>query len=166
MKVLLAGEGGQGVQVIAEILAKAAYYEGLKSIYIPNFGVEQRGGVSLAFVTIDKTPISYPKFEAADILVVFSDRSFKRVKQHLGPKTKLVLGPEVTRKPNKRAIKLDPGDLPMRSWNILVLGKINKMGEIVSQESLIKMMGERFARQYKKRPELEEINLKALKNEK
>ncbi|PIU02197.1 ketoisovalerate oxidoreductase, partial [Candidatus Shapirobacteria bacterium CG09_land_8_20_14_0_10_49_15] len=56
MKIIFAGEGGQGVQVIAEILAKAAFWDGQPSLYIPNFGVEQRGGVSLAFVVIDQTP--------------------------------------------------------------------------------------------------------------
>jgi 2-oxoglutarate ferredoxin oxidoreductase subunit gamma len=50
IKIALAGEGGQGVQSIAEILAEAANEGGKNALYIPNFGVEQRGGVSIAFV--------------------------------------------------------------------------------------------------------------------
>ena len=42
VKIALAGEGGQGVQSIAEILAEAANEQGKQALYIPNFGVEQR----------------------------------------------------------------------------------------------------------------------------
>ena len=48
-KIVLAGEGGQGVQSIAKILVEAGYEAGKQILYIPNFGVEQRGGVSIAF---------------------------------------------------------------------------------------------------------------------
>ena len=46
-KIVLAGEGGQGVQSIAKILVEAGYEAGKQVLYIPNFGVEQRGGVSV-----------------------------------------------------------------------------------------------------------------------
>jgi 2-oxoglutarate ferredoxin oxidoreductase subunit gamma len=42
IKILLAGEGGQGVQAIAEILSRAAFLENKKALYIPNFGVEHQ----------------------------------------------------------------------------------------------------------------------------
>ena len=45
IKIVLAGEGGQGVQIIANMLAESAYAEGKEAAYIPNFGVEQRGGI-------------------------------------------------------------------------------------------------------------------------
>lgn len=61
-KVAIAGEGGQGVQSIAEILAEAANEEGKNALYIPNFGVEQRGGVSIAFVQVSDGDIGAPKF--------------------------------------------------------------------------------------------------------
>jgi len=83
IKILFAGEGGQGVQVVAEMLAKAAFLDGKKSLYIPNFGVEQRGGVSLAFVVIDEKSVTYPKFGKAHILAIFSDRSINRVKRYI-----------------------------------------------------------------------------------
>ncbi len=140
IKVLIAGEGGQGIQAIAEILAKAAFLENKKALYIPNFGVEQRGGVSLAFVIIDDKPVVYPKFAKADILAILSNRSWERIKDYVGPQTKVIKG----------------------SNNIVVLGKINKIGRVVSQESLIKALEERFAKQFEKKPELKELDLKAL----
>ena len=51
-RIVLAGEGGQGVQSIAKILVEAGYEAGKEILYIPNFGVEQRGGVSIAFCQV------------------------------------------------------------------------------------------------------------------
>lgn len=87
IRIALAGEGGQGVQLVAELLAEAANHEGKEAIYIPNFGVEQRGGVSIAYVQISDKPIGAPKFKAADIVVALSDRAIDRTKVHVGAQT-------------------------------------------------------------------------------
>lgn len=87
MKIALAGEGGQGVQSVAEILAEAANEDGKQALYIPNFGVEQRGGVSIAYVQIGDEAIGAPKFIAADILIPLSPRAVERTKEHAGKDT-------------------------------------------------------------------------------
>lgn len=81
-KIAAAGEGGQGVQALAETLALAAYRAGLKSLYIPNFGIEQRGGVSLAFVQISPESIGSPKFLQADLVAALSPRALRRSEQY------------------------------------------------------------------------------------
>jgi 2-oxoglutarate ferredoxin oxidoreductase subunit gamma len=87
VKIALAGEGGQGVQSIAEILAEAANEEGKNALYIPNFGVEQRGGVSIAYVQISDGQIGAPKFVKADILIAVSPRAVKRTQGYAGKDT-------------------------------------------------------------------------------
>jgi len=98
LKLLIAGEGGQGVQTIGEILAQTAFTEGNEVSLIPNFGVEQRGGVSLAFLQISRekpiaypsaapTSFAYPKFKKADILVVLAGRAISRVNRYVGENT-------------------------------------------------------------------------------
>ncbi|WP_094604826.1 NADH-dependent phenylglyoxylate dehydrogenase subunit gamma [Sporomusa silvacetica DSM 10669] len=87
VKVAIAGEGGQGVQSIAEILAEAANEEGKNALYIPNFGVEQRGGVSIAFVQISDGEIGFPKFQKADILIPVSPRAVQRTTMYAGKDT-------------------------------------------------------------------------------
>jgi 2-oxoglutarate ferredoxin oxidoreductase subunit gamma len=82
-RIALAGEGGQGVQAIGEILAEAAYISGKEAVYIPNFGVEQRGGVSIAFVQIGERKIGSPKFKQADIIVALSQRAAERTRTYL-----------------------------------------------------------------------------------
>ena len=90
LKILLAGEGGQGIQTIGQILNSAAAKQGLYSSYLPNFGVEQRGGVSLAYVKISETPILYPKFATSDILAIAVSRAIPRIENHLGKTTKII----------------------------------------------------------------------------
>ena len=92
LKILLAGEGGQGIQVMAQILQGAAYQTGLQTVYIPNYGVEQRGGVSLAYLQISTLPIPYPKFKTADILVLMCERAIPRVKPYQDSQTQVING--------------------------------------------------------------------------
>lgn len=88
LKILLAGEGGQGIQSIAEIFAEAANTEGKETLYIPNFGVEQRGGISIAYLQITEGQrIGAPKFELADVLIALSTRAIDRTKHHAGKDT-------------------------------------------------------------------------------
>lgn len=87
VKIALAGEGGQGVQSVAMILTEAAAMEGKEILYIPNFGVEQRGGVSIAFVQIGDQKIGAPKFKTGDIVIALSDRAVRRVGMYAGPQT-------------------------------------------------------------------------------
>lgn len=86
-KMVVAGEGGQGVQALADTLALAAYRAGKKSLYIPNFGIEQRGGVSLAMVQVSTQEIGAPKFLKADLVAALSPRSFERTRQYLDSRT-------------------------------------------------------------------------------
>jgi hypothetical protein len=89
-RIVLAGEGGQGVQTVAEILAEAANEEGKQALYIPNFGVEQRGGVSVAYVQISDRQIGAPKFQTGDIVIALSDRAVHRTQKYVGPQTTFV----------------------------------------------------------------------------
>ena len=81
-KILLAGDGGQGVQTIADIICRSAFAKGLQVSHIPNYGLEQRGGVSLSYIKIDDKQIGYPKFTQPDILVVMSEQARERSKNY------------------------------------------------------------------------------------
>jgi 2-oxoglutarate ferredoxin oxidoreductase subunit gamma len=87
VKIVIAGEGGQGVQSIGDILAEAGNNEGREALYIPNFGVEQRGGVSVAFIQISDEQIGSPKFKSADIVIALSERAVARTRQFVTENT-------------------------------------------------------------------------------
>lgn len=90
IKILLAGEGGQGVQTVAKIITIAAQKSGKKTSYIPSFGVEQRGGVSLSYIQIDSEPIPYPRFEQAEIIMAFCDRAIPVIEKFIKEDTLLI----------------------------------------------------------------------------
>jgi len=129
MKILFAGEGGQGIQTAAQVLAKAAFKEGKNVLYIPNFGVEQRGGASIAFLVIDERPVVYPKFEKADILVILSERIKARVERYQGSETILI-----SEKDNLSALK-----------------KILGTTKIVKKENVKKALKEKLGVKFKER---------------
>jgi len=89
LKILIAGDGGQGVQTIADIISKASFQKNWEVSFIPNYGLEQRGGVSLAFIQISDTKINYPKFSKADILVILSEQARGRVENYKQTETKI-----------------------------------------------------------------------------
>lgn len=86
-KIIIAGEGGQGVQTIAKILTKAAQKSGKSVSYLPSFGVEQRGGVTLAYIQISGSPIAYPRFSKADFVLSLCNRSTEIVKNFITDRT-------------------------------------------------------------------------------
>lgn len=156
MKILLAGEGGQGVQLVGELLAKAAFLEGKGSFVIPNFGVEQRGGISLAFVVIDTKAVVYPKFEKADYLIIFCDRAIERVNHYIGPETQVIYGPAVTVKPGLHTT------LPSSAWNIFLLGELLRQTKVVNLETIKTAMEERLGERFAKNPQIRDLDYRAL----
>lgn len=86
-KIIIAGEGGQGVQTIAKILSKTAQKSGKKVSYLPSFGVEQRGGVTLSFIQLSDREISYPRFSKANIILAMCGRAIPVVKQYVNDNT-------------------------------------------------------------------------------
>lgn len=89
LRILLAGDGGQGIQTTADIIVKAAFNQDWQVSFIPNYGLEQRGGVSLAYIQISDQKIAYPKFSFADILVVLSKQARERTKKYQNSKTQI-----------------------------------------------------------------------------
>jgi 2-oxoglutarate ferredoxin oxidoreductase subunit gamma len=152
MKILIAGEGGQGVQLIAEVLARTAYKLSKYSLYIPNFGVEQRGGVSIAFVQIDSHPIAYPKFKEADFMVLMCQRAKERVRPHLGKTTHVI-----------SLFELAQIDFPPRVHNVFVLGMLLKKIGLLSLTAVENTLDEILQKKSVKDEGIIKVNFEALK---
>lgn len=175
-KIALAGEGGQGVQSVANILAEAANDNGQEAIYIPNFGVEQRGGVSIAYVQIDEKVIGSPKFKIADIVVALSGRAIERTKRYVGPETVFVYdsstieGEEYTENlpKNAKAVigipanEIAKEELHPRVFNIMILGSVIKATGVVPPEKIKEAIEAKLGAKFEQNPELRELNYKAL----
>ncbi|HPU36207.1 MAG TPA: 2-oxoacid:acceptor oxidoreductase family protein [Bacillota bacterium] len=172
-RIVLAGEGGQGVQTVAEILAEAANEEGKQALYIPNFGVEQRGGVSVAYVQISDRQIGAPKFQIGDIVVALSDRAVHRTKKYVGPQTtfvydSIIQGLEGDLPQNAGevlplpAIEVAKKEFHPRVFNIIILGAVVGISGVISLDQAKAAVEKRLGYKFAKQPELRELNFRAL----
>ncbi len=89
-KIVLAGEGGQGIQTVAKVITDLVAGNGSNVSYIPVFGVEQRGTPSVALLTISGEQIFYPRFDEADYVFVLQKRAIKSVEKYISKKTQVV----------------------------------------------------------------------------
>lgn len=173
VKIALAGEGGQGVQSVAEIIAEAANEEGREALYIPNFGVEQRGGVSVAYLQIGNEPIGSPKFQTADIVVALSERAVSRTHKYVGPNTVFVydtaiegvddlLPKNAARVLAIPAIEISKNELHPRVFNIIIMGAVLRATGVVTLEEAKKAIEQKLGYKFEQNPKLRELNYKAL----
>lgn len=156
-KFIITGEGGQGIQTIAKVLADAGAKSGYKVSYIPSFGVEQRGTPSVAFLIFSSEEIFYPRFNVADYAVILQQRAIESVLDYISHETKVIFdsstvsvsklpkypkalfGTPVTKYAYEKFIP--------KSFNVLVIGKLSQilgLKENVVWESLLKTLGSKF----------------------
>lgn len=74
-KIIVSGEGGQGVRVIAITLAELLTKLGYEVSLLYDYDAAVRGGLSLAHLIYDKLPIDNPIIDEADILLKLSDKA-------------------------------------------------------------------------------------------
>ncbi|HNV49287.1 MAG TPA: 2-oxoacid:acceptor oxidoreductase family protein, partial [Spirochaetota bacterium] len=56
----MGGFGGQGIQVISQLVVEAAIRKGLEVTYLPSYGVEKRGGRTTVTVVLSDHEIGSP----------------------------------------------------------------------------------------------------------
>jgi 2-oxoglutarate ferredoxin oxidoreductase subunit gamma len=173
VKIALAGEGGQGVQSVAEIIAEAAYNEEKQTIYIPNFGLEQRGGVSIAFIQVSDERIGAPKFNKADVVIALSERAVGRTAHYSDENTLFVYDSgfkvdetDLPREAKKiiglPAIDTANKELHPRVFNIIIMGAVIGLTNIVDFEAAKIALENKLGYKFEKNSDLRELNFKAL----
>lgn len=176
-KIILAGEGGQGVQVVAKIITKAASRAGKKVSYLPSFGVEQRGGVSVAFVQISSTKnISYPRFHKANIVAAFSNRSIHTIKDYLEDRSLFIYDNSAILDKNLEKVKNEVKNYlavpavetatkkyTSRVSNMILLGAISNQLKDIPYQEFERAILKEFETKINKNPELKDLNLNAFK---
>ncbi len=85
LKIILGGQGGQGLVLAGKILAEAAaLYDGKQTVYIPLFTPFVRGDISGSQVIIDEVPIVYPFVEEPDIILALSKETLQLYRNFWG----------------------------------------------------------------------------------
>lgn len=175
-KIILAGEGGQGVQTIAKIIAQAAQKSNKYSSYLPSFGVEQRGGVSLAFLQISSRKISYPRFAKADIVVAFCNRAINALGNFISENSLFIYDNSAIANKSLEKIKekiknylaipaqnLGREKFTTKVANVILLGSIAAHLKEINYPEFENAILEEFADKISKKPDIKDLNLGALK---
>lgn len=170
-KILISGEGGQGVLSIAKIMAYAAWLQGKQAVYVPYFSTEKRGGISIAFAQIGDEPIPFPKFDKADLWVSMSQRAVDRIYPFLQDGTKIVVNSTLVRDVSRieawKPHLVDAGNIAKmqlkkpRTFNMIVMGAMLKLTPALDKESFGKALEKTFKDKYEKDPSLKDLNQKA-----
>lgn len=171
-KIVIAGEGGQGVQLLSKVLSQSLVEIGYSVSYIPQFGPEQRGTPSVAFIQFSNKKIPYPKFSKADILIVLRRRAIKTIASFISPETIILFDsstiPRISldQKSSKvlgiPATKLAKERFKPKVLNIIVLGvlagKFLNLDKRIVWSEIEKQLGTKFARS----AELRKFNKEAM----
>ncbi len=146
VQVRIGGEAGQGVILAGVMLAQAAIGDGRKVAQSARYGAAVRGGEATADLVISDTPIDYPHVETPDILVVFSQQTYDKFAPAGTGDTKVFYDPFFVT-PSKTAggslWEISATEMAIEKFgkstssNLIVLGFIAQLTEVVSEESLL-----------------------------
>jgi 2-oxoglutarate ferredoxin oxidoreductase subunit gamma len=97
-EIRIAGFGGQGVILSAQVIGKAfSIFENGYATLTQSFGPEARGGASSASVILSDQPVAYPYVAHPDFLVVMSQEAYARFSPELKPGSVLIVEEDLVR---------------------------------------------------------------------
>jgi len=163
-EIIISGSGGQGVITAGIILAAAALKDGKNVIQTQSYGPEARGGASRCEVLISAQNLAYPKVQQCNMLVALTQEALYKYNHMIAPGGIVLVdnSTDTTRLDIDIIVNTAPlyvtvakiGN-PMVA-NILVLGILNSVIDVVSGDSLKAAVSSRVP------PATVEINLGAL----
>lgn len=94
--VIIGGSAGGGVQSAAQQLAQAGMLAGLYTTMKGEYPITVGTGFSIAEVILSKNPINYTGLEQPDVALIVTDDGYKKVKDMLTEKTKILMDDKVS----------------------------------------------------------------------
>jgi 2-oxoglutarate ferredoxin oxidoreductase subunit gamma len=143
-EVRLSGSGGQGLILAGVILAEAiGTGDGKNVVQTQSYGPEARGGASRSDVVISSSEIYYPKTMKLDLLLALTQEACDKYYPDLKEEGILIVDSAmVTQVPTKRYygfpfVRMAREEIgQVMVANVIALGAIAELTDIVSQESL------------------------------
>jgi 2-oxoglutarate ferredoxin oxidoreductase subunit gamma len=160
----LSGSGGQGLILAGVIMAEAALLDGKKAIQSQSYGPEARGGSSKAEVIISDDEIDFVKVQNCDMLLCLTQDAYDKYGK--GFTSVLILDEDLVMKypEPEKVVKIPILNTASEKWgkpmvaNIVALGALNGVLNLVSKESLEKAVVDRVPKG------TEDLNKKALES--
>ena len=128
-EIIMGGVGGQGIMVIGNLLAQAAFMEDLNVTYIPIYGVEKRGGQADCTVVISNEEIGSPIVGYPQSCVIMSKPSLLKYAPKIKPHGLLLLNSSM----------VDPKEVPRNDIDLLPI-PANEMAQEMKNDRLANMM--------------------------
>ena len=164
-EIRIAGFGGQGVILSAQVLGKAAsIYQGDYATMTQNFGPEARGGACSAQLMLSDTPVAYPYVTHPDVMVVMSQEAYSKFAPELKEGGTLLIERDlvrVTDLPAQTKIYSVPAtrlaeELGKRMvLNIVMVGFFTAVTQLLEADAVRKAVADSVPASFK------ELNLKA-----
>jgi len=152
-RIVFSGSGGQGVITAAIILAEAAViFEGLNATQSQSYGAAARGGVTRSDIIISSEEIQFPGVTQPNILVCLTQEAYNSYSSIVRPGGILLTDSRfvtTTKKVDAKQIELPMYETVMEKigkpivFNILVLGALCGIAELVKPESLMAVITQR-----------------------
>lgn len=165
IQVRFAGAGGQGVILAGVLIAEAGMHDGLHVVATQSYGPEARLGAAKTEVVLSHRPIVFPEVRVPDLIVCLSEEAYRK---HARP-----LAAGGVRLVEETAVapdaQLEPGTVtaPLLATarglgpnggvaaNVVALGALVALSEVVTEESLRRALRQRV------KPALLELNERA-----
>ncbi len=166
VRILLAGQGGQGVLSAGRFLAESGLHEGKEVSYLPAYGPEMRGGTANCSVIISEEEIASPLCNTPDVLIALNAPSFHKFAPRVRSGGIIIVNGSISDSYAGREdvtvydvpmtdLALEAGD--RRAANMTALGVLVGATALVKEKSIVSCLQERFVA----KPRVCETNEKA-----
>lgn len=168
-QIILSGFGGQGVMFIGKVLAYAGMTGDLQVCWIPSYGPEMRGGTANCSVIISDEEINSPVIDQSDAAIVLNQPSYDKFLPKIKTGGVLVVNSSIVQatpvREDIRIISIPATDIANELGrpalaNMVCLGALMPKLKLINMTTLQKAMDAVVG---KKKPELYEINIQAIK---
>lgn len=155
-QIRIHGRGGQGVVTAAELIAMAAFYDGLESQAFPNFGVERSGAPIQSYARISKEKILTREQVYTPSVLIIQDSSLLDTNDLLtgtSDDTKIIINATENRWPQlkkRKNVFFSPATeialeiIGKNIVNTVILGAFVKETKLISLASLKKAVRVKF----------------------
>ncbi|MBI5966653.1 MAG: 2-oxoacid:acceptor oxidoreductase family protein [Deltaproteobacteria bacterium] len=157
-EIIMGGVGGQGIMVIGNLLAHAAFLENLNVSYIPIYGVEKRGGQADCTVVISSEEIGSPIVGSPQSCIVMSKASMAKYVPKIKGHGFLLLNSSLVSSSDVPRHDLEILEVPAleiaqkvgseRLGNMVVIGAFVEKTKVVGLDTLIAALSETFEERF------------------
>jgi len=157
-EIIMGGVGGQGIMVIGNLLAQAAFMENLNVTYIPIYGVEKRGGQADCTVVISSEEIGSPIVGSPQSCIIMSKPSLMKYGPRIKPHGLLLLNssfvdPKEAPRNDLHILAVPAMEIAQnlgndRLGNMVVIGAFVEKTKVIGLDTLIAALSKTFEERY------------------